>query len=105
MGRVCAGFGAALLGLVMTDIKRVLAYSTVSQLGLMMLALGVGGWLATQLRRVVRGDALDDRRTRRAAVGAALAEGAAVAGRGEDVQEAGGGRLVDRLAPLQGYGS
>ena len=28
------------------DIKRVLAYSTVSQLGYMMLALGVGGWLA-----------------------------------------------------------
>jgi NADH-quinone oxidoreductase subunit L len=31
---------------VQTDIKRVLAYSTVSQLGFMMLALGVGGWVA-----------------------------------------------------------
>jgi NADH-quinone oxidoreductase subunit L len=38
--------GAALIALVMTDIKRVLAYSTVSQLGYMMLALGVGGWVA-----------------------------------------------------------
>ena len=34
---------AATMGLVMNDIKRVLAYSTVSQLGYMMLALGVGG--------------------------------------------------------------
>ena len=33
---------AATMALVMTDIKRVLAYSTVSQLGFMMLALGVG---------------------------------------------------------------
>jgi len=33
---------AATMGLVMWDIKRVLAYSTVSQLGYMMLALGVG---------------------------------------------------------------
>ena len=33
---------AATMGLVMTDIKRVLAYSTVSQLGFMMFALGVG---------------------------------------------------------------
>ena len=37
---------AASMGLVMTDIKRVLAYSTISQLGYMMLALGVGGYVA-----------------------------------------------------------
>lgn len=37
---------AASMGLVMNDIKRVLAYSTVSQLGYMMLALGVGGYVA-----------------------------------------------------------
>jgi NADH-quinone oxidoreductase subunit L len=39
-------FIAATIALVATDIKRVLAYSTVSQLGYMMLALGLGGWLA-----------------------------------------------------------
>ena len=33
---------AATMALVMYDIKRVLAYSTISQLGYMMLALGVG---------------------------------------------------------------
>jgi NADH-quinone oxidoreductase subunit L len=37
---------AALIGLVMVDIKRVLAYSTISQLGYMMLALGCGGYVA-----------------------------------------------------------
>jgi proton-translocating NADH-quinone oxidoreductase chain L len=37
---------AATIALTATDIKRVLAYSTVSQLGYMMLALGVGGWVA-----------------------------------------------------------
>jgi NADH-quinone oxidoreductase subunit L len=37
-------FLGATIALVQTDIKRVLAYSTVSQLGYMMLALGVGGW-------------------------------------------------------------
>ena len=39
-------FVAATIAVVMTDIKKVLAYSTVSQLGYMMLALGVGGWVA-----------------------------------------------------------
>ena len=37
---------AASMGIVVTDIKRVLAYSTISQLGYMMLALGVGGYVA-----------------------------------------------------------
>ena len=35
---------AATLGLVMNDIKRVMAYSTVSQLGYMMAALGLGAY-------------------------------------------------------------
>ncbi len=39
-------FIAATIAITATDIKRVLAYSTVSQLGLMMLSLGIGGWLA-----------------------------------------------------------
>jgi NADH-quinone oxidoreductase subunit L len=43
VGTVTAFF-AATIGLVQTDIKRVLAYSTVSQLGYMFLALGVGGF-------------------------------------------------------------
>ncbi len=37
---------AATLGLVMNDIKRVMAYSTVSQLGYMMAALGLGAYHA-----------------------------------------------------------
>src|SRR5450755_2747798 len=37
---------AASIGLVQNDIKRVLAYSTVSQLGYMFLALGVGAFTA-----------------------------------------------------------
>ena len=39
-------FMAATIAITATDIKRVLAYSTVSQLGYMMMALGLGGWLA-----------------------------------------------------------
>ncbi|MDE2939284.1 MAG: NADH-quinone oxidoreductase subunit L [Chloroflexota bacterium] len=37
-------FAAATLGLVMDDIKRVMAYSTISQLGYMMAALGLGAF-------------------------------------------------------------
>ena len=37
---------AAALAFVQTDIKKVLAYSTVSQLGYMVMALGVGAWTA-----------------------------------------------------------
>src|SRR5438309_2643062 len=37
---------AASIGLVQNDIKRVLAYSTVSQLGYMFLACGVGAFTA-----------------------------------------------------------
>ncbi|MCC6485377.1 MAG: NADH-quinone oxidoreductase subunit L [Armatimonadetes bacterium] len=49
---VVAGIGAAtalfaaLIGLVQNDIKRVLAYSTVSQLGYMFMACGVGAFAA-----------------------------------------------------------
>src|SRR5580704_14771557 len=39
-------FFAATIGLVQTDIKKVLAYSTVSQLGYMFLACGVGAFSA-----------------------------------------------------------
>jgi len=43
----CAtAFFAATVGLVQTDIKKVLAYSTVSQLGYMFLACGVGAFSA-----------------------------------------------------------
>src|SRR4029077_19382565 len=37
---------AATMGLLQNDIKRVLAYSTVSQLGYMFLACGVGAFTA-----------------------------------------------------------
>jgi NADH-quinone oxidoreductase subunit L len=39
-------FVAGTIGLVQNDIKRVLAYSTVSQLGYMFLAMGVGAYTA-----------------------------------------------------------
>ena len=37
---------AASTALMQTDIKRILAYSTISQIGYMFLALGVGAWSA-----------------------------------------------------------
>jgi NADH-quinone oxidoreductase subunit L len=37
---------AATIGVTQNDIKRVLAYSTISQLGLMVMGLGVGGYTA-----------------------------------------------------------
>jgi NADH-quinone oxidoreductase subunit L len=40
------GLFAATIGLVQTDIKRVLAYSTVSQLGAMFVACGIGAYVA-----------------------------------------------------------
>jgi NADH-quinone oxidoreductase subunit L len=44
IGAVTAIFAAS-MGLVATDIKRVLAYSTISQLGYMMLGLGAAGMI------------------------------------------------------------
>jgi NADH-quinone oxidoreductase subunit L len=38
--------GAAVLGVGQNDIKRVLAYSTISQLGFMVAALGIGAYIA-----------------------------------------------------------
>src|SRR5699024_6841337 len=45
IGSVTLLFGA-FLAFVQSDIKKVLAYSTVSQLGYMVMALGVGAWAA-----------------------------------------------------------
>lgn len=45
IGAITVVFGG-LLAFVQDDIKKVLAYSTVSQLGYMVLALGVGAWTA-----------------------------------------------------------
>ncbi len=41
---VATAFFAATIGIVQNDIKKVLAYSTISQLGYMFLALGVGAF-------------------------------------------------------------
>ena len=53
-----AGFSA----LTQHDIKRVLAYSTISQIGYMFLALGVGAWSAAHVPlhdpRVLQGPAV-----------------------------------------------
>ncbi len=43
-----SAFLSAVMALVATDLKRVLAYSTVSQLGYMVYAVGAGGIFASQ---------------------------------------------------------
>ena len=45
IGAITALLGAS-IAVAQNDLKRVLAFSTVSQLGYMMLAIGVGSWVA-----------------------------------------------------------
>ena len=48
-------FMGALIALVQTDIKRLLAWSTISQVGFMMLYLGSGGYVAALLHLIAHG--------------------------------------------------
>lgn len=41
---VATAFYGAVCAMMQTDLKRILAYSTMSQLGFMMAGVGVGGW-------------------------------------------------------------
>ncbi len=49
------GLAGAALALTSTDLKRILAYSTMSHLGFMMLALGAGGFTAAIFHLVTHG--------------------------------------------------
>ncbi len=51
VGSVTA-LGAAVLAVGQSDIKRILAYSTISQLGYMVAALGIGAWVAAAFHLV-----------------------------------------------------
>ena len=54
VGIATALMGAA-MALVSTDLKRILAYSTMSHLGFMMLALGAGGYTAAIFHLLMHG--------------------------------------------------
>src|SRR5207245_1011825 len=51
VGAITAVF-AALIAVAQFDIKRILAYSTVSQLGFMMMGIGVGGYAVGMLHLI-----------------------------------------------------
>ena len=65
---LATAFFAATIGLAQNDIKKVFAYSTVSQLGYMFLGLGTGAFSAGNLARddarVFQGPAVPGRRQR-----------------------------------------
>ena len=48
-------FLAATMGMVAREVKKVLAYSTISQIGYMMLALGIGGLLGYVVGEIAEG--------------------------------------------------
>jgi len=54
VGLITAIVGAS-LALVVTDLKRILAYSTMSHLGFMMLTLGAGGYMAAIFHLLMHG--------------------------------------------------
>ena len=66
---------AGLIALVQTDIKRVIAYSTMSQIGYMFLGAGIGAYANAMFlpdgARVLQGAALPRRRHRHPRAGAA----------------------------------
>ncbi|HHJ99085.1 MAG TPA: NADH-quinone oxidoreductase subunit L [Actinobacteria bacterium] len=90
IGTVTA-LGAATIAVPQTDIKRVLAYSTISQLGFMFAALGAGAWVAAFFHLVTH-----------AAFKSLLflASGSVIHGSGtQDLREMGG---LGRIMPITG---